>query len=176
MPRAATAEPKTEPKTHTFYSRHRKLRLIRIPQAVVNDNWGGQITRERFPGVTRSIYEFENGQLTVTDGQDVFPDAPDGSAQDAVQWLRSHPEFNVRFHESGNEPDRPLPSDEDFMDMINEASLELNVDRIVELLREERESHNRASLMTFADRARKRTLALRQQLQEQGPPEPPEAA
>lgn len=169
---ATATKTKAEPKTHTFYSRNRKLRLVRIPQATVPDSWGGLVTRERFPGVTRKVYEFENGQLTVTAGEDNWPDAPDGSEQDAVDWLRSHEDFNVRYHEQGNEPDRPLPTDEDFMDMVNEASMRWDVEAIVELLRTERESHNRASLVTFADRARKRTLAARQQAQAEGPPEP----
>lgn len=168
--------------TFDFYSRNRSLRLIRIPQAVVPDGWGGQVKRERYqgyPGSDRCVYEFTNGHLEVVVGAknwDVFPDGPDGEEQNTVQWLQAHEEFNRRFHQAGNEPDRPLPTEEDFLTAVNEASMNLDVETIVEMLRTERETHKRPTLMKVADDARKRTLALKQQLSAQGPPEPPEAA
>lgn len=186
MPRtAAVAEqPKLEKgKTFTFRSRHGRLRLVRVGQAVVPDGWGGQVTRERWPdthpGVTRVVYEFERGVLEVVVGGKNWhelPDGPDGETLSTVDWLRLHGEFNVRFFEDGNEPDRQLPTEEDFMDRVNAASVALDVDAIADLLRQERESHNRPNLVTVADNARKRTLRARQELEAQGPPDPGEAA
>jgi hypothetical protein len=176
VPRAATQD-KPQPakgEITTFYSRHGKLRLVRVPQQVVPDGWGSQVTRERFPGVTRVVYEFDRGQLEVEVGGKnwhVLPDGPDGEEQSTIDWLRNHSEFNQRFHESGNEPGRPLPSDEDFMGMVNAASMALDVDKITELLKNERETHNRPALVTIADRARKQALQMRQELEAQTPPE-----
>ena len=69
MPR--TAEPKVEPKTRTFYSRHRKLRLVRIPKAVVPDGWGGQMTRERFISGAERSYD-TRGMVFEKHSEDPF--------------------------------------------------------------------------------------------------------
>lgn len=171
MATAQKDKPKLDKGTEfDFYSKHSHLRLIRIPKAVVSDGWGGQMTRERFPGVERCIYEFERGHLQVVVGGKnwhEFPDGPDGETQNTLDWLRAHDEYNARFHEAGAEPDRPLPTDEDFHKMLRRALVGLDVDKVTEMLRDERASHQREPLIKAADDTRKQILELRQEYAEQ---------
>jgi hypothetical protein len=175
----------TETKTLTFHSKHGALRLPRVKQVNRLDQLGNQHAHVYFKDennvdISRRVYEFENGTLTLREGQDVYPDGPGGVEQDAVTWLRAHPEYNGRFFESGNEPDRPLPSDDDFHRNLRRHLLALDHDSVVGMLKQERETHARPVLLTAADETRREILALRAQIDAESsekPPEtPPEAA
>jgi hypothetical protein len=169
---ATKSKPETPsvPKVCTFYSRHGNLRLPRVKQhdrlGPLGDRYAHIFfTDENGREITRKVYEFERGQLTLTEGQDTYPDGPNGEMQDAVTWLRRHPEYNSRFHEEGREPGRPQPSDEDFLAAVTEAALNLDDEQITALLRQERATHQRPTLLKTADDARRRVLALKEQAQ-----------
>lgn len=169
-------EPQTEPSTHVFYSRHGNLRLPRVKQVMRIDQLGQQhphvyFRDENGQEVTRRVYEFQNGMLQVQPGQDVYPDGPGGEPQDSLTWLRNHHEFNKRYHEHGNEPDRPLPSDEDFHRMLRRHLVALDVEAVVAMLAQERETHKREALIKAGEQVRREILQLRQELENGDPPE-----
>ena len=174
----ATATKKTaaNPKTATFHSRHGAFRIVRVPEFVGINSWGQQVKHQPFEGlpVTRAVYEFEKGTLEVIEGDKnwhVLPDGPGGEMQDTIEYLRRHEEFNKRFHESGNEPDRPLPTESDFNRLLRKNLLNLDLDATVAMLQTERETHNRPELVKAADETRREILLLRQQHQDAPPPE-----
>lgn len=100
-----------------FESKHRNLRLVRraqIDQPTPTGAW-----RVVSPSLTYSFAP--DGFIEVEQGQDILDDGapirdPDTNAvigfdkQDALEWLRSHPDYNSQgfggFTEVGREPDR----------------------------------------------------------------------
>lgn len=147
--------PATVVRTYTFNSRGDEERLVRRPKVVEETTLGRQITRQE-----ALRYEFApQGTLTVEEGQDVLLDGPldpvtrEPTAQDALSWLRGHDLFNVRFWEEGNEPDRPRPLEDDFLEEVTAAVAGLQVAPIQVLLDAERATHNRPLLVRAAERS-----------------------
>lgn len=90
--------PRTLAPTVVFRSKYSGLRLVRKnAEQVFNPSYNTvSITS---PEV---VYEFRSGVLEIPRNTDVLPDRyEDGEwkTQDALEWLRSHPEFNIRFIE-----------------------------------------------------------------------------
>lgn len=156
----------TEIETHRFYARGRRTVLIRQPQVDVETAVGRKM---RVQDPVR--YNFApDGQLTVRAGQDVLADGPpdpetgEPTSQDAVAWLTRgallpdgthgpHPQLNVLFWYEGHEPDRPLPTEDDFFAELGDAQVALEVAPIEVLLAQERGTHNRPVLVKAAERA-----------------------
>jgi hypothetical protein len=143
-------------RTVRFYSRGRNERLIRRPAVLVTDALGRQETRQE-------AYRIEfapEGWYTATEGKAPMLDSegwlasdeelaerglpPRGEPRDEVQALRSHKQFNVRFWEEGNEPDRARPLEEDFIAELTSATM---------LLQQEQATHQRPVLLRSATAA-----------------------
>lgn len=147
----------------TFRTKHAKLRLIRKSIREIRNHHGELISREE--GVK---YEFQNGVLDVYEGQDVMADAYDAEAraiveQDAVSWLRNHPNLDSRrtggFHEEGREPGRPLPTDQDVLEEITTAAMLLDADVLEAVIDREQATHKRPVLIQAATSALEKVLA-----------------
>ncbi len=163
--------------THTFYSRGRMEKLVRQPQLDQETALGRRI---RLQDAVR--YDFApDGRLTVREGQDPLADGPldpatgEPTVQDAIAWLTAHDLFNTRFWWEGHEPDRLLPTEEDFVQTLTDASVQLRTEPISELLAEEQATHNRPQLVKMAQRALETIRATnahleQQQLDQQGSP------
>lgn len=178
----ATAEKTQE---HKFYSRGRNERLIRQPLTMLQTAMGPQIKQQ-----DRVDYDFApDGRLTLRAGQDRRQDGPPDPEtgeltwQDAVTWLTAgykdqhgdygpHPQLNVRVWHEGHEPDRPLPTEPDFMAIITDAAVELAEEPIVVALETERGSHNRPALVQAAERALEQVRAMSAKIAAQNPPPP----
>lgn len=167
-------------KTYEFYSRSRNQRLVRRPTVFTESAVGTRILAQS--GVR---YEFQDGRLTIREGQDRIADGPIGedgqpTVQDAYAWLTRgflhtdgsygpHPLLNVTLWEDGNEPDRPRPTDDEFLEVVNDALAALDPEPLVALLERERATHNRPVLLRAAERAVTTITAMRDKLEE--PPE-----
>jgi hypothetical protein len=168
----------TEIKTHEFYARGRHEKLVRQPAAEMHTALGAKV-----PVQASVFYDFApDGHLTVREGQDLLPDGPidpatgERSMQDAVAWLSSHPLLNTRFWHDGHEPDRPLPTEDDFLAIVTDAAAALQREPIVVALEQERASHNRPVLVKTAERALARVDELIAKYKaEHGDGEPPTA-
>lgn len=132
--------------TVRFLSEHGRFKLIRQPQGeLILPN--GKVTRNPAqPGVN---YWFEHGELTVREGQDVLadkinPDTGEIVEQDALEWLRSHPDYGNRFYEV--EPVAPDPGP--LYIQIGRLAAEADVDGLVALGDEENESWQRPEVLT----------------------------
>lgn len=132
-----------------FYAKSLNYRAIRQPQTHIQGATG-----QRQEVLKPVRYEFSpDGTLTVRVGNDVLPDGeydPDagaGTPLDAVGWLRRHHDLNVYFWEEGREPGRPQPTETEFLKSANEAFQGENVERLVELLVQERNTHGREVLI-----------------------------
>jgi hypothetical protein len=164
----------TQIKTVNFYSRGRNERLIRQPKVRDLSAIGTQRTIQE--GVR---YEFApEGRIEVYEGQDMLPDGPmavneatgrlEPTPQDAISWLRAHPLFNQRFWEEGAEPDRPLPTEEAFLDVVTTAVATMapeDVEQLEAWLAQERSSHNRPVLLAAADGALRKIAQTRKALE-----------
>jgi hypothetical protein len=161
---------------HEYYARGREETLVRRPQVDQQTPLGRQI---RLQDAVR--YSFApDGRLSVAEGQDMLADGPldpetmEPTMQDAVAWLESHSLRNVRFWEEGKEPDRPLPTEEDFLEAVTAATAGLQVEPLQELLEAERGSHARPVLLKAAERAvdqvEKITATMAEQAAEGSPP------
>jgi hypothetical protein len=133
-----------------------ELRLIRKPRVPKYSHLAEHIGDE--PGVR---YQFDDHQLRIKPGQDKLPDGPlddDGepTVQDALAWLRSHPGFNGSeknaFHEHGAEVGR-VPEDGPVLQEIQNAAIFGQVDRLEEILAEERSTHQRQRVIEQAEAA-----------------------
>ena len=179
---------KTVPQTATFHSKYANFTLIR--KATGQDVLSGGVVRTVRKPV---IYTFRSGTLVVSDLEknympgrapnDVLQDGPinpdtmEPEKLSAIEWLRQHPDFNNAFHEEGNEPGRPSPSDEEFFAAINEATIYGDVDLIQQMMAQEKATFQRESLIKAADSARKLVLRTRRELAEaEAAEEPPAAA
>lgn len=144
-----------EIKTHKFYAKGRKEKLIRQPAAETYTALGAKVP------VQESVsYDFApEGWLEVREGQDMLPDGPvdpetgQRTKQDAVAWLSAHPLLNTRFWHEGHEPDRPLPTEDDFLAIVTDAAAALEREPIVVALEQERATHGRPMLVKAAERA-----------------------
>lgn len=148
--------PATQIKTYSFYSRGREERLIR--QGEIKAPVGPLGTLQHLRDAVR--YEFgPDGRLIVEEGQDILADGPrdpvtrQPTEQDALAWLRSHTQLNIRFWEEGAEPDRLLPTEEDFLEVVTEATITLNREVLLGLIAQERDSHGRPMLLKTAANA-----------------------
>lgn len=158
----------TQVKTHSFYSRGRNERLVRRAQGDPITTPAG-VPIQQPPPVR---YEFAPaGRLDVREGQDKLQDGPwdpetgEPGWQDAVAWLTSHPLLNVRFWHEGHEPDRPLPTEADFMAVIMGAAADLDAERVQEALEQESASHNRPLLIATAQGTLERIQRTREEIE-----------
>jgi hypothetical protein len=172
---SATAE---QVKVHQFYSRGRLERLVRRPLDFAELASGRRIKTQE-----RVLYDFgPNGRLEIRDGQDMLADGPvdpatgEPTMQDALAWLMAHPLLNERFWCEGREPGRPLPTENDFLELLTGHVIALEAAPIEVLLASERASHDRRMLIDAAERALSQVLATREELARQAEGEPPAAA
>ena len=148
----AKAAEKAGVETATFYSKSMGLRLVRRPRNIIVNPVGQQSEVSKHLG-----YHFApEGRITVVAGQDVLMDGPvdpetmEPTAQDALGWLRSHPQLNVLFFEDGAEPDRPRPTDKEFYAALKGFAESRDVAAIAGLVKRERATHNREALIEAA--------------------------
>lgn len=173
----ATAQ-QQEVQTHSFYSRGRMERLVRQPL-----DFTELATGRRMRSQERVAYDFgPDGRLEIRDGQDILPDGPtdpetgEPTRQDALAWLMAHPLLNTRFWREGYEPGRPLPTENDFLELLTGHVIALEAAPIEVLLASERESHNRRLLIDAAQRALGQVQATLEEITRREQGEPPAAA
>lgn len=147
-------------KTAQFLSKHRNLILWRQPP-VQAYNALGQPQGLTQAGVS---YQFSDGRLTLTEGQDLLADGPleggQPTVQDAVAWIRAQPEYNMTgivggFTEEGREPGR-VPEPDDEMDAIGDAQVNLDAEALQRVLDAERAGYQRRVVLVAAERALER--------------------
>lgn len=93
--------PRTLSNTITFTSPHGGLRLVRKSAETVTNPTLGTVSITA-PEV---VYEFRSGTLEIPPNTDVLPDlynpeTGEWETRDAIEYLRSHPEYDIRFIES----------------------------------------------------------------------------
>lgn len=137
------AATKTQTTVH-FYSRHAALRIVRrdAQERILANGAVATVAPE-------VVYEFQMGNLHLRPGQDRMADKLDPSTgefveQDAIEYLRSHPEFEVRFFE--NVPVAPDPAP--LYEAIIDATIAGDVDTLIALGEEEFGSWNREDVMS----------------------------
>lgn len=160
-------------KTHRFYSRGRLEKLVRQPQVDVPTMMGTLLRQQESVS-----YSFApNGWLEVYEGQDVIADGPmdpetlQRTEQDAVAWLSSHPLLNTRFWHEGHEPDRPLPTENDFMATLTDAAAALTPEPVRVALEQELATHKRPVLVKAAERTLETIEAMNAQMAERQSPD-----
>lgn len=163
--------PATAIQTHSFYSRGRNERLVRQPLLMQETPLGRQI---KLQDAVR--YDFApDGRLEIHDGQDPIADGPldpatgEPMVQDALAWLTTHPLINTRFWHEGHEPDRLLPTEDDFMATLTDASVALESEPVQVALDLERATHNRPLLVKSAERTLATILATQAHMREKTP-------
>lgn len=130
-------------RVYEFRSKGMDYRLVRRSKVVTPNGFGHLQTTQ-----TPVRYEFKDGLLRVTEGQDVLPDGPNGAEQDALGFLRSHPRLNVRFWEVGVR----MPPESEFYEAAAAAGIQYDEQRLRELIDDERNSYGRQHLIDFAER------------------------
>ena len=148
--------------THNFSSRYASLQLVRQPGIPAYNALGKQQGWVQKPIVYQFVDQGGFGKLTLRDGQDPLPDGPFDpekgapTMQDALQWIRSIPEYNNvgvtgGFVEDGREPGR-IPDPTSVLDDIGEAGVTLDADRLRAIIAEERDGYKREQVLTLAER------------------------
>lgn len=150
MPSITAAPEQEESKKIVFRSPDANLILIRKPGRAYTNERGEQIS------ITGKRYEFENGSLTDLDPDD-------------VEWLRNHPQFNNKFNEVGNEPDRERPSVSEALIEITKAAARQDATGIAAIYQREIESYDRDTVKETASQA---LAALEELADEEGAVEP----
>lgn len=147
-------------KTAKFLTKHGALRLWRTPP-VTAYNALGQPQGMTQVGVFYQFAELGQGMgvLEVKEGQDLVADGPleDGqpTMQDAISWIRAHPDYNNTqivggFVEDGREPGR-VPEPRDELAAITAAVVALDGDAIQAVLDAERAGHDRGLVLAAAE-------------------------
>ena len=130
----------------TFYSRSPNLRLVFEPEDIQR-NERGRVT-DRF--AARDV-QFEKG-MYVWD--------PQKDDEEILDWLREHPKLNSTresaFWEKGNAPNEARPTLAERQLAITTAAVAKDADALNEIIEDERETHNRDSVIDLA------TVALEQ--------------
>lgn len=146
----------TQAETVTFYSKSTGLRLVRKRKVEQPTALGMIQTLQE-----EVVVEFgedspgQMGEFLVAPGAGRMKDE-DGIVRDTITWLREHPDFNLRFFESGNEPGLLRPTAEEFNDAAMAAAMEADEDALRALVDAERGSHNRGELIGLAEKALER--------------------
>jgi hypothetical protein len=159
------AEHAQEQGVAVYYSKSTNLRLVRRPK-LERINSISQIEVAQEP--LRYLFAPE-GTIVVYEGQDILPDGPGGAMQDAVAWLDNHKNLNTLFWREGAEPDRALPTEQDFLAQVNQALVARDVETIKALLAAEDATHQRKVLVDSAVSA---LTALRDAGEDISDPEP----
>ena len=143
-----------------FYSaKHHNLRVIRSPGMEKPDGYGGYVRTAQ-----EIAYQFEGNVLHI-DPRDraqnhVLADGPGGAEQDAIAFLTAHPEHGTTFVRKGHEPDRLLPSEDDFLSDVTDAVLVGDAEAIERLREQEEASHGRDVLLGACDSALEKLAAI----------------
>ncbi len=142
----------------TFIAKGANLVLVRAPIVQVPDPRTGLVKTD--PG---ERYDFGEGrpvgQLTFREGErqrDDGPADPDtglATRVDVCDWLRGHRGFNDLFWEIGNEPGQLKPTLSECMERIAQAGPVLDWKSLEDLIAEERDSHNRDTVLRAAESA-----------------------
>lgn len=121
------------------------IRLVKVPMMPETNPATGQVSHK--PGVT---IEFSNGRYVARDPE-------------IAEWLRNHPKCGGSeklhpdslehgqsekwFVELGNEPGRPKPEVDEVLAELQAATVEGNVEKIIELHRREFGTHQRREVL-----------------------------
>lgn len=73
-----------------------------------------------------------------------------------IEFVRNHRFFNSQITEEGNEPDRIRPSLRERIDAIMAASAGHDPDALVDIIEDERATHNRVDVIEVAEQALER--------------------
>lgn len=167
-------------KTVTFESKSAHFTLIRQHRIQTPLLTGGYQTVQK--GLTYKFQPTPSGKgenkligvLTVREGQDKLstddesflrPGEEVGVERDAVQALMANKGFGAKFWLKGHEPGTLYPRPQDFRRELQVCIASLNEERLVEMLREERGSHQRPDLLAEVEDALdvvRQTLAVAQ--------------
>lgn len=157
----------------TFYSKGDNYRAVRVPAVDQVTAYGSVVVAKH-----ELVYDFSpDGRITLRAGDDVLPDGPFDEetggfeSQDAITFLRRHPDRNSLFWEEGKEPGRPVPSDDVFIGLVTDAAITLNRKPIAALLDQERVTHKRDNLIRQAEAALAKIEGTRARMGEAAPVE-----
>lgn len=138
---------RAQAKAVRFVSRAVDLRVIADPEDFVR-NERGQIIKS-YPGYA---IEFQNNTYTVAKPDEETVEYL-GEKVKTVDFLRDHPGFNVDFWEVGNAPGEPKPTVDEQNARIIRALAARDAEEILEVVREERETHQRETVYNAAETA-----------------------
>lgn len=166
----------TAVQTIRFYTKSSNFNCVRVPEMMEPTATGGM--RRVQEGLT---YDFSpDGRLEVEPGQDLLPTGdqerdengglrwdengyPMLALEDAVEFLRRAPTYNVFFFEEGNEPDAQKPLVDEMLDWLVDAAIAGDADRVEELLAQEtgtdeEPGHRREVVIRACERALERIV------------------
>lgn len=143
-----------------FYSKYTNYKLTRVN--AIDETFAGGARRILNPGkrmrFVDNVYRARVGKDVLEDHDGwLHRDAERGIERDEVDALRAHRSYNKLFWEVGKEPGRLTPYDEDVLEWMSAAVADLDVERLEQLLSDERNGHNRALLVRALGAALEKT-------------------
>lgn len=164
MPAATETPTKTE--SVTFMARSENQVLVRRSARHVTDEYG----RRELLGFEEYLQQQKDrNEKREDEGLDPLPidDTPwkvqfekhlfTTDHPKLIAWLRQHSKLNFNgpsgFYEDGNAPNEPKPRMQDQMAAIIDAQGDLDVERLQDVLKVERDTHNRPVIIQAAEAA-----------------------
>jgi hypothetical protein len=155
-----------------FAARREDLRLTKVPRYPVYGASGQKVSES-----VGEVVCFRAGRLEVPlEGEITLEDGRPADAAEIVQWLEKHRLYGDR--EEGFfkvELAAPAPT-QDEMQALVDAAMELNVDRLREILRQEEEGWQREAILRVARGGVEKieaALAAHAEEQQEGPEKAP---
>ena len=99
-------------------------------------------------GPTGRIMQADQGKAVEFEAHRFTTDDPE-----LIEWLRSHRLFNVSFWEEGAAPDEPKPTVAEQQKAIASAAVRQDVEKLADVIRVEKETHNREPVLLAAEAA-----------------------
>lgn len=150
----------------TFISISANQVLVRRPERFVDNGMGGKVRQnfedwleaQRKQNHERELSHLEPLPIDETPWKVEFENHVfDTSDPKLIEWLRGRDTFNVvgpsGFYEQGAAPDEPRPTLAEQAVKIARASAEADVDAINDVLRLEKDTHNRVPIIQAAEAA-----------------------
>lgn len=150
----------------TFISISPNQVLTRRPERFVDNGMGGKVRQtfedwveaQRVKNHERELSHLEPLPIDETPWKVEFENHLfEAKSQTLIDWLRGRPTFNVvgpsGFYEQGAAPDEPRPTLAEQSVALAKATAEADVDRINEVLRLEKDTHNRVPIIQAAEAA-----------------------
>jgi len=139
--KAPAKKRQSKPKKVTFMSRFPNLTMIRVPADYIYDVRGNKSGKEKPEhGESPFSYSFDNSIFETDDPV-------------AIEFMRSHENFNTDVWEAGAAPDEPRPTNGEQMAAISQAAAIRDVEALDELIEDEKKTHDRLPIIQAAEAA-----------------------